>query len=185
MSAVMAARIAGAKTIIAVDISPNRLTLAQELGATHAINPRERDPVAAIKDITGGGADFTLEATGRPAVLDQAIRALGIRGACGVAGVPGLGVMGSFNVMELLIAGLTIRGVAEGDSVPRPSFPHSWHSMPRGGFPSTGWSNSIRSKQSTKPCMTAKAARRLSRSCGSARDYADNLGLCRNETLGI
>lgn len=135
MSAVMAARIAGAKTIIAVDVSPNRLALAQELGATHALDPRERDALAAIKDITGGGADYTLEATGWPAVLDQAIAALGIRGACGVAGVPGLGVMGSFNVMELLTAGLTIRGVAEGDSVPQTFIPALMALHAEGRFP--------------------------------------------------
>ena len=123
MSAVMAAQIAGARTIIAVDIASPRRALALELGATHAIDPRERDPVATIKDITGGGADYTLEATGRPEVLNQAIAALGIRGACGVAGVPGPGIFGSFNVMDLLIAGQTIRGVAEGDSVPQQFIP--------------------------------------------------------------
>ncbi len=135
MSAVMAARIAGAETIVAVDIAPSRRALALELGATHVIDPGEQDAVAAIKDITGGGADYTLEATGRPAVLNQAIAALGIRGACGVAGVPGPGVMGAFNVMDLLIAGQTIRGVAEGDSLPQSFIPTLIRFHAEGRFP--------------------------------------------------
>ena len=91
LSAVMAARVAGATTIIAADVVPSRLALAKELGATHTVNSRETDPVEAVRKITGGGADFTLESSGRPAVLRQAIDALAIRGTCGIVGAPALG----------------------------------------------------------------------------------------------
>lgn len=72
LSAVMAARVAGAAIIITADVVPSRLALARELGATHAVNSREIDPVEAVREITGGGADFTLESSGRPVVLRQA-----------------------------------------------------------------------------------------------------------------
>ena len=56
LSAVMAARIAGATTIIAADVVPSRLEIAKELAATHVINSKQQDPVKAIQEIAGGGA---------------------------------------------------------------------------------------------------------------------------------
>lgn len=63
LAAVMAARIAGAGTIIGIDIIPKRLKLAGELGATHTIDGRRRDVAARIKAITGDGVDYTVETT--------------------------------------------------------------------------------------------------------------------------
>jgi aryl-alcohol dehydrogenase len=62
----MAARAVGATTIVAIDIVPSRLEMAKELGATHAINSKQTNPVEAIRDITGGGVDYSLEASGDP-----------------------------------------------------------------------------------------------------------------------
>ena len=118
LSAVMAARVSGATTIIAADVVPSRLALAKELGATHTINSRETDPVEAVRQLTAGGADFTLESSGRPAVLRQAIDALAIRGTCGIVGAPALGTEASFDVNGVMTAGKTIVGIVEGDSVP-------------------------------------------------------------------
>ena len=75
LSAVMAAKIAGCKNIIAVDIHPNRLELAKELGATHALNSKEVDVVEEIISITNGGSHYAVEATGVPAVVNQCIEA--------------------------------------------------------------------------------------------------------------
>ena len=105
----MAARVAGAATIIAVDIVPSRLELALELGATHAVNSKQVDVVDAIREITGGGADFALESTGLPAVLSQGIEALGSRGTIGVVGAPKLGTRAEFDVNNLLLGGRSIR----------------------------------------------------------------------------
>ena len=118
LSAVMAARVAGATTIIAADVVPSRLALAKELGATHTVNSRETDPVEAVRKITGGGADFTLESSGRPAVLRQAIDALAIKGVCGIVGAPALGTEASFDVNGVMTTGKRIIGIIEGDSVP-------------------------------------------------------------------
>jgi aryl-alcohol dehydrogenase len=118
LSAVMAARVAGATTIVAADVVPSRLELARELGATHTVNSRETDPVASVREITGGGADFTLESSGRPEVLRQAIDALANCGTCGIVGAPALGTEASFDVNGVMTAGKRIIGIIEGDSKP-------------------------------------------------------------------
>lgn len=92
LSAVMAARIVGATTIVAADVVPSRLEMAKELEATHVVDSKQQDPVQAITKLTGGGANYSLEATGRPEVLRQAIDAVGIGGVCGIVGAAPLGV---------------------------------------------------------------------------------------------
>src|SRR5262249_51160573 len=73
LAAVMAAKVIGASSIVAVDLVPDRLTMAKELGATHMINPREQEPIEAIRAMTGGGADYSLDTTGRQSVFKQAV----------------------------------------------------------------------------------------------------------------
>jgi len=135
LSAVMAARVAGATAIIAVDVVPSRLALAKELGATHTVNSRETDPVEAVQKITGGGADYTLESSGRPAVLRQAIDALAIKGVCGIVGAPALGTEASFDVNGVMTAGKRIIGIIEGDSVPDLFIPSLVELYAQGRFP--------------------------------------------------
>lgn len=91
MSAIMAAALSGCTTIIAVDIKPNRLELARELGATHVVDASERDAVEEIRRITGGGAQYTLETTAVPRVFRQAVDALAPLGTCGLIGAAPLG----------------------------------------------------------------------------------------------
>jgi len=87
MSAVLAAVVCGCTTIIAVDIKEERLKKAKELGATHTVNASETEPVEAIKQITNGGPDFSLECVGNPSVLRQAVDCLPLLGVCGLLGV--------------------------------------------------------------------------------------------------
>ena len=135
LSALMAARIVGAITIIAVDIIPSRLALAKDLGATHVVNAAEGDPVAAIHEITGGGADFTLESTGRPEVVRQAVDTLGTRGTCGIVGAAPIGTTASFDMGGLMSAGKCIRGIIQGDSVPELFIPQLIELHQQGRFP--------------------------------------------------
>lgn len=135
LSAVLAAQVAGATTIIAVDVVASRLELALELGATHVVNSKETDPVAAIREITGSGVKFALESTGRPTVLRQAVDALGLRGSVGVVGAPALGTTAEFDVNDLLLGGKTIRGIVEGDSVPQKFIPELVNLYLQGRFP--------------------------------------------------
>ncbi|WP_429925376.1 NAD(P)-dependent alcohol dehydrogenase (plasmid) [Agrobacterium vitis] len=135
LSAIMAARIVGATTIIAVDVVPSRLQLALELGATHVVNSRDQDMVEAIRDITGTGVNFALESTGRPEVLAQGIETLGLLGIIGVVGAPKLGTKAEFDVNTLLLNGRSIRGIVEGDSVPKIFIPQLVELHRQGRFP--------------------------------------------------
>jgi S-(hydroxymethyl)mycothiol dehydrogenase len=91
-SVIQGARLAGATTIIAVDIDPKKLGWAKEFGATHTVNAREGDPIQRIKEITGGnGVDYSFEAVGRPETIEQALWSRDLAGTCVIIGVPGPG----------------------------------------------------------------------------------------------
>jgi aryl-alcohol dehydrogenase len=135
LAAIMAARVAGATKIIAVDVNAARLSLALELGATHAINSRETDPVEEIRKLTGGGADFTLECSGRAAVLRQAIDSVGLLGTCGIVGATPQGTEASFNVNDVMIPGRRIMGIVQGDVVSRTFIPQLIELFQQGRFP--------------------------------------------------
>ena len=135
LSALLAAKICGATTIIAVDIVESRLELAKELGATHVINSKNVDSVQAIKDITEGGVTFALESTGRPEILKQGIDALGILGKLAIVGAPPLGTLAQFDVNDLLLGGKSIVGVVEGSSVPKTFIPQLVDLYQKGLFP--------------------------------------------------
>src|ERR1700724_3833008 len=134
-SSIMAARAVGATTIVAIDIVPSRLEMAEELGATHVINTKKTNPVEAIRDITGGGVDYSLEASGDPSALHQAIEALGSLGTCGIVGAEPLGTEMSFDVNKLMISGKGIRGILEGESVPDIFIPQLIELNAQGRFP--------------------------------------------------
>jgi len=72
---IQALRIAGCGKIIAVDVVPDKLNLARELGASHAINSGGEDVVARVQSLTGGlGADLAVEAVGMPPTVEMAVR---------------------------------------------------------------------------------------------------------------
>jgi Zn-dependent alcohol dehydrogenase len=78
LNVVQGAALSGSDPIIAVDISPDKLAMAETFGATHLVNPSDAavDPVEVIRDLTGGrGADYTFEAIGLPSVMEQAVDA--------------------------------------------------------------------------------------------------------------
>ena len=117
LSAIMAAFAVGASTIIAVDVIEKRLNLAKELGATHLINSTKTNPVEEIQKITGGGALYSLECTGIPDVLSQALDCLAYTGVTGLIGVAPFGSRVSLDCQNIL-NGRTIKGIVEGDSNP-------------------------------------------------------------------
>lgn len=118
LSALMGAEIVGCATIIAVDLKPERLEMARRLGATHTINPADADTVEAIREITGGGADYSLETTANPAVFREAVDCLGQKGTCGLIGAAALGTQATFDMNTILLGGRRIVGIVEGDSIP-------------------------------------------------------------------
>jgi len=135
LSAILAARAVGATTIVAVDVVPSRLAFAKAIGATHAVNAAEQDPVAAVKTITDGGVQFTLESTGLPQVVRQAVDALGVRGVCGIVGAAPPGTEIKIDVTEFMQMAKTIYGIIEGDSVPDVFIPQLIELFMQGRFP--------------------------------------------------
>jgi aryl-alcohol dehydrogenase len=134
LSAVMAARIAGAATIFAVDLQPERLALALELGATHAISARE-DAAAAIRAVCPAGVDFVLDTTGIAKVIEDAVTLLAPRGVCGILGASALDATLTFNEVFLMAGGRTVRGIVEGDSNPEVFIPELLTHYRAGRFP--------------------------------------------------
>jgi len=122
LSAVMAARAAQAARIIAVDINPDRLELARELGADAAIDARQGSPVEAIRRLTGLGVDIVLNTTDRAEVYLQGIAALAPLGTFGFVTSPSTGEL-PLNLSPVLLGGRKIRGVVQGDSRPREFIP--------------------------------------------------------------
>lgn len=134
LSAVMAAKVAKASTIIAVDRHASRLGLATKYGATHvtASSGPTDDITGAIREITGHGSDYAFDTTGNAAVVRASHAALNVTGTIALAGVG----FGDLTVDFLsMISGRTITGVMEGDSIPREFIPHLAALNARGDFP--------------------------------------------------
>ena len=88
-SVIQGARIAGASTIVAIDPAGTRRDASLKVGATHALDPADGDPVAAVRDLTAGrGADFTFEVVGRPELIVQAFDMARPQGTVTVVGMP-------------------------------------------------------------------------------------------------
>jgi len=133
---IMAAKLAGATTIVAVNRRESRLHLAAEFGATHLVSPTEGDPVEAIREATGGrGVEYAFETTGAPDVLTQAVRSLDSLGTCAYVGTAPPGVPGGIPMLEAMTKGLTVRGVLQGDSTPARTIPRLWDLHRRGLLP--------------------------------------------------
>jgi aryl-alcohol dehydrogenase len=136
LAAVMAAKVVGCTKIIAVDLKPARLELASELGATHTLDPsRVEDPVAEIQQITGMGANYSVETTAVPDVARQAVQSLAPLGTCAILGFGPAGTKLEVDMLELLLAGRTVTGVTEGDSRPEEFLPLLIELHEQGRFP--------------------------------------------------
>jgi aryl-alcohol dehydrogenase len=135
LSALLAAKIEGCAPIIAVDVHGHRLALARELGATHTIDHKGCDDVVGeIRNITGGGVRHAVETSASPAVLREAIEALMPGGTCVLLGSAPKGTDASFE-MPFLQQGRAVRGVVQGDSVPKEFIPRLVDLVVDGKFP--------------------------------------------------
>jgi aryl-alcohol dehydrogenase len=126
LAAIMAARIVGATPIIGIDMVPTRLALARELGAGHVIDNRHEDVAVRIAEITGGGVDYLVETTGRPAMHRLAIDVLNPNGTVALL----TGESGT-----ALGQGRRTLGIIEGDAVPQRFIPDLIELYLAGEFP--------------------------------------------------
>ena len=119
LSAVMAAALTPAVRIVAVDVLPERLALARELGATDTIDARDADLVARLAELSDGlGVDSVVETSGVVPVLAQAIRSVTSGGTVAVVGAPAMGAKLEIEVTAIISGARRIIGVVEGDSDP-------------------------------------------------------------------
>lgn len=131
----MAAHVAGAVTIIAVDVVDSRLDLARELGATHVINGKETDAVQEIREITRGGVDHALDTTGLPALIRQDVDSLRQGGTAAILGASSPEATLDIPANELMQSCKTLMGVVEGRSVPDVLVPQLLELHLQGRFP--------------------------------------------------
>jgi S-(hydroxymethyl)mycothiol dehydrogenase len=123
-AAVMGARLAGARTIIAVDVDDRKLEWARSVGATHTVNSREADPVEAIRGLTeGNGADVVIEAVGRPETYKQAFYARDLAGTVVLVGVPTPEMTLELPLLDVFGRGGALKSSWYGDCLPDRDFP--------------------------------------------------------------
>jgi S-(hydroxymethyl)mycothiol dehydrogenase len=123
-AAIAAASIAGARCVIAVDVDQRKLDWARGFGATHTVNARETDPVAAIKALTeGNGADVVIEAVGLPETYRQAFLARDLAGTLVQVGVPNPTMTIELPLIELFGRGGALKSSWYGDCLPTRDFP--------------------------------------------------------------
>jgi len=123
-AAIAASAIAGARTIVAVDIDDRKLEWARGFGATHTVNSSRVDPVEAIRELTGGfGADVVVEAVGRPETYRQAFFARDLAGTLVQVGVPDPSMTIELPMIELFGRGGALKSSWYGDCLPSRDFP--------------------------------------------------------------
>ncbi|WP_116244617.1 S-(hydroxymethyl)mycothiol dehydrogenase [Nocardiopsis sp. FIRDI 009] len=123
-AAVAGARLAGAARIIAVDLEERKLDWARGFGATHTVNARDTDPVAAIRELTGGfGADVVIDAVGRPETYEQAFYARDLAGTVVLVGVPTPDTRLDLPLSDVFGRGGALKSSWYGDCLPSRDFP--------------------------------------------------------------
>jgi S-(hydroxymethyl)mycothiol dehydrogenase len=123
-AAIAGSRLAGAHTIIGVDIDDLKLAWSRSFGATHTINSRNADPVEAIREITGGnGVNVAIEAVGNPLTYEQAFYARDHAGTLVLVGVPNPEMKIELPLLEVFGRGGSLKSSWYGDCLPSRDFP--------------------------------------------------------------
>jgi len=130
INVIQGARLAGATTIVAVDVKDSALAFARKFGATHTVNARTEAAVERVQAITGGGAQFAFEAYGGGATTRMAVDMLRKRGTAVIVGIAPVGDAVTLEPMVITRMEKTIRGCYYGSSRPRQDIPRiaDWYS---------------------------------------------------------
>jgi S-(hydroxymethyl)mycothiol dehydrogenase len=123
-AAIAGARLAGATTIIAIDVDDRKLEWAREFGATHTINSRQTDPVEGVQALTdGNGANVVVDAVGRPETFTQAFYARDLAGTVVLVGVPTPQMRVELPLLDVFGRGGATKSSWYGDCLPSRDFP--------------------------------------------------------------
>ncbi|MEO5982095.1 MAG: S-(hydroxymethyl)mycothiol dehydrogenase [Pedococcus sp.] len=123
-AAIAGAALAGATTIVAVDVDDRKLEVARSFGATHTVNGKDEDVVERVRELTGGfGADVVIEAVGRPETYEQAFYARDLAGTVVLVGVPTPDQQVTLPMIEIFGRGGALKSSWYGDALPSRDFP--------------------------------------------------------------
>jgi len=123
-AAIAGAVLAGATTVVAIDIDDRKLAWARDFGATHTVNSREHDPVEAVRGLTdGNGVDVAIDAVGLPEVFRQAFYARDHAGTVVLVGVPRPDMTLELPFIDLFSRGGAVKSSWYGDCLPSRDFP--------------------------------------------------------------
>lgn len=157
LSGVLAAVALEAAKIIVVEINPERGRLAKSLGATHVINPKDQpDVLAAIKGLSGGGVTHAMDSTGIPSVIATAFQALLPGGMLGLIGVPPPDGMLHISLMDLLIRGVGVKTIIEGNADPQEFIPQMIRWYQDGKFPFDRLISKFSFEQINEACLASE-----------------------------
>ena len=123
LNVIQGARLAGATTIVAVDVKDAALAFARKFGATHTVNARAEAAVERVQAITGGGAHFAFEAYGAGVTTRMAVQMVRKRGTAVIVGIAPLGDTADIEPAGITRMEKTIRGCYYGSSHPRQDMP--------------------------------------------------------------
>ena len=124
LAVVQGARLAGAERIVVVDVAADKLEHAVALGATDVVDASDGDPVEAVRQLTGGGVEFSFSAIGAPIGLEQAIRMCTYAGTATLVGMPKPGAKLDIDLfVDLFSPRPTIAVTHGGDTIPQEDFP--------------------------------------------------------------
>jgi aryl-alcohol dehydrogenase len=136
MAAIMAARVARVRTIVAVDVVDERLELARELGATHTINPKQVDGADVLNGLTGGaGVNYAIDTTGNATVVDGMLQSLAHRGHAILLAAADPQARTPLNLSLAVAQAIRITCIVEGGAVPQRFIPYLIELYLAGEFP--------------------------------------------------
>jgi len=123
-AAIAGSKLAGAHTIIAVDIDDRKLEWARDFGATHTVNSIDQDPVEEIRKLTNGnGVDLAIEAVGNPLTYEQAFYCRDLAGTVVLVGVPSPDMKIELPLLDVFGRGGSLKSSWYGDCLPTRDFP--------------------------------------------------------------
>lgn len=135
LSAIMAARVAGAATIVAIDTNPARLEVAKELGATHTVlATMGEDSAWKVRSISPVGVNYSIDTTGAPPVVGSAVDVLRPGGTCVLLGIGSAGTEVTFDQMQVALMGIQIAGFPSGSCDPNVILPTLFELYRQGRF---------------------------------------------------
>ena len=123
LMSVLAAKVSGCRQVIAIDMLPDKLARAKQLGATHVVDARDAKAVEAVRDLSGGGVEFAFEMAGSVKALELAYKVTRRGGTTVTASLPHPSHTFAIPATQLVAEERTLKGSYVGSCVPERDIP--------------------------------------------------------------